>query len=147
MQLLRRAGAGGRSRFLASAAVGWFLGGCAEEPTRSPGMVASLAPRLVLPAAASAVTSALLVDGARIRVVRPPSEGVLDTLVAFPPESRQLAIRLRVRLKGRAERLSLTVELRAKSTPLFAGSALSKLSSSSVITSRRFRGRCAAGFD
>jgi len=124
VQLLRRAGAGGRSRFLASAAVGWFLGGCAEEPTRSPGMVASLAPRLVLPAAASAVTSALLVDGARIRVVRPPSEGVLDTLVAFPPESRQLAIRLRVRLKGRAERLSLTVELRAKSTPLFAGSAL-----------------------
>ncbi|MEO8448882.1 MAG: Ig-like domain-containing protein [Gemmatimonadota bacterium] len=100
------------------------LVGACEEPTRSPaGLVANLAPTIMLPSTGTASGAPIAIDGVRIRVVRPPSESVLDTLIPFPPTATSLNVRLRVQLKDRLERLTVTVELLVGSRPYYAATA------------------------
>jgi hypothetical protein len=80
---------------------------------------------LVRPEFPSAVVPGLFdldVDRVRIRIIRPPTELVLDTAVAFPAEANQISVRLRVPLLSRQETLVLSLEMSAEHKLLFAGS-------------------------
>ena len=65
----------------------------------------------------------LPIDNVRIRVTRPSGELVQETVVPFPADSSRISVRLRVPLRGRSERLRVTVELRAALVVLYSGSA------------------------
>lgn len=63
----------------------------------------------------------LAVDRVRVRLIRPPAEAVLDTLIVFPPDAAELAIRVKVPLIARREVLNASVQLNAGTRVLFSG--------------------------
>ncbi len=69
-----------------------------------------------------------LITNARLRVLRPglttAVEVVIDTSVVFPDTASAIAVRLRVPLRARSERLLVVVELRAGTITLLSGSEL-----------------------
>lgn len=75
----------------------------------------------VLPDALAEGQFNLAVDRVAIRLVRPPAEAVIDTLVFFPPGENQISVQLKVPLAARSEQLRVTLELHSGTTLLFAG--------------------------
>jgi len=63
----------------------------------------------------------LAVDRVRVRMTRPPAEGVLDTVVFFPANSNELQVRVKVPIISRREVLSVGLELSAGSRLMFVG--------------------------
>ena len=63
----------------------------------------------------------LAVDRVRVRLIRPPAEAVVDTVVVFPANANELSIKVKVPLIARREVLTAGVELRAGTRILFAG--------------------------
>jgi hypothetical protein len=113
---------------LAVAGTAVLSAGCSETTgTGEPGF-AQLAVQPVLPTAVTPGLFDLAVDRVRVRVIRPPAALVLDTLVFFPADQSQLAIRLRVPLNTSREQLSVSLELISGARLLFAGTDLVEFS-------------------
>lgn len=64
----------------------------------------------------------LVVDQVKVRVVRPPSEWVVDTSAVFPANASAMTMRVQVPLKARTERMEVVLELWAGPLLVFAGS-------------------------
>ena len=99
------------------------MAACADTTGHDGLPSASLALRPVFPASLASGVFDLAVDRVRVRLMRPPAEAVLDTLVFFPAGESQLAVRLKVPLAARREQLVAALELRSKEILLFAGTA------------------------
>lgn len=98
------------------------LAGCFYSPSDpDAGSVAQVAVGTEFPPALSAGLFALDVDRARLLLIRPPSELLLDTTVFFATDSSRLTVRLRATLSLPREQLSLSMELRSGKRLLFAG--------------------------
>lgn len=95
--------------------------GCGDTTGTSGRPTASVTLQPVFPAALSEGQFDLAVDRVAIRLVRPPAEAVIDTLVFFPPEQNQLSVQLKVPLAARTEQFRATLELRSGTRLLFAG--------------------------
>src|SRR5512135_1430044 len=78
---------------MAGSVAAWAACSDTTGENSSPG-TAQLTVRPVLPAAVASAAFNLAVDQVRIRVIRPPAEPVLDTLLFFPADSSQLAVHL-----------------------------------------------------
>ena len=63
----------------------------------------------------------LAVDRVRVRLIRPPAEAVVDTLIVFPPDVAEFSIRVKVPLIARREVLNASVQLSAGTRVLFSG--------------------------
>lgn len=108
--------------------------GCADTTGANGGLhSAQLTVRPVLPEAVASGSFDLAVDKVQIRVIRPPAEQILDTTAYFPPDSNQLAVRLRVPLASRTEQLSVSIELRSGSRLLFAGTRLIEFTETTAV--------------
>ncbi len=87
-----------------------------------PSGYASLAVSPEYPASFSPGALNLVIDQVRLRVVRPPSEWLVDTSAAFPAGAGSVMIRVQMPLKARQERLDVVLELYAGPLLVFAGS-------------------------
>lgn len=97
--------------------------GSAATDGSGPGMAAlALVPEY--PADFAPGTLNLVVDEIRIRAIRPPSEWILDTAVAFPATASSVTVRAQVPLKARVERLEVVLELWAGPLLIFSGSRM-----------------------
>lgn len=63
----------------------------------------------------------LAVDRVRVRLIRPPAEAVVDTLIVFPPDVPEFAVRVKVPLISRREVFNASVQLSAGDRVLFSG--------------------------
>ncbi len=111
----------GRSGALLLVAGALGLAACQDSTGGSLRPMASLTLQPELPQAVTPGVFDLAVDRVRIRILRPPAEPVIDTTVLFPLNASQLAVRLRIPLVARRERLTAAVELSAGQSLLFAG--------------------------
>ena len=87
-----------------------------------PVAYAALTLQPTLPASFTPGVFDLAVDRVRIRLTRPPSDVVIDTLVFFPVSSNELSVHLRVPLAARREQFTAALQLLSASTLLFSGS-------------------------
>lgn len=100
-----------------------LLAGCDDAATDGSGRgLASLAVAPEYPAGFVAGSLNLVVDQVKVRVVRPPSEWVMDTTATFPADAQSVSLRVQVPLKARVERLDVVLELWAGPLIVFAGS-------------------------
>lgn len=100
-----------------------LLAGCGDAATTgSGGGRAALAVAPEFPAGYAAGSLNLVVDQIKVRVVRPPSEWVMDTTATFPVDAPSVSLRVQVPLKARVERLEVVLELWAGPLLVFAGS-------------------------
>ncbi|MFN2315557.1 MAG: hypothetical protein ABR551_09710 [Gemmatimonadales bacterium] len=101
-----------------------LLAGCGDAATDGSGRggQAALAVAPEYPAGYVAGSLNLVVDQVKVRVVRPPSEWVMDTTAAFPADAQSVSLRVQVPLKARVERLEVVLELWAGPLLIFAGS-------------------------
>ncbi|MEK7379969.1 MAG: Ig-like domain-containing protein [Gemmatimonadota bacterium] len=97
--------------------------GCMDATGDGGGPSATLALQPVLPPSYTPGLFNLAIDRARIQLIRPPGQSVLDTTVFFPAAQSQLTVRLKVPLTSRREELTAAIELRSAQTLLFAGNA------------------------
>lgn len=100
-----------------------LLAGCGDAATdgASNGRVAlAVAPEY--PAGYVAGSLNLVVDQVKLRVIRPPSEWVVDTVAIFPENAQAVTMRVQVPLKARVEQLDVVLELWAGPLLVFAGS-------------------------
>jgi hypothetical protein len=101
----------------------WLVAACGTEPpTNSTGYSGRLTVATSYPAEARGSFAGLVVDRARVRVVR-RERAVVDTSVAFPLDAASINIQVRVPLEARIERLPVSIELLGGSLSLFAGTA------------------------
>lgn len=99
-----------------------LVAGCGSVATDGiPTGRAALAVVPEYPASFEAGSLNLVIDRARVRVVRPPSEWIADTSVAFPAEASSITMRLSVPLKARQEQLGVVLELWAGPLLIFSG--------------------------
>jgi len=87
-----------------------------------PVAYAALTLRPTLPASFTPGVFDLAVDRVRIRLTRPPSDVVIDTLVFFPVTANELTVHIRVPLAARREQFTAALQLLSSSTLLFSGS-------------------------
>lgn len=100
-----------------------LLAGCGDAATDGSGRgLASLAVAPEYPAGYVAGSLNLVVDQIKVRVVRPPSEWVMDTTATFPADAQSVSLRVQVPLKARMESLDVVLELWAGPLLVFAGS-------------------------
>jgi adhesin/invasin len=77
----------------------------------------------VLLAPANLASFGLTIDNLRLVVIRPVSDTVKDTTVAFNPDSSVLKLALQIPLVATAETFSLSIQLRAGSRVMFSGTS------------------------
>jgi hypothetical protein len=100
-----------------------LLGGCGDAATGGVGHGrAALAVAPEFPEGHVTGSLNLVVDQVKVRVVRPPSEWVVDTSAAFPANASTMTMRVQVPLKARTERMEVVLELWAGPLLVFAGS-------------------------
>ena len=98
------------------------LAGCGSVATDGlPPGTAALAVVPEYPANFDAATLNLVIDRVRVRVVRPPSEWIVDTSAVFPVDAKSITMRLSLPLKARQEQLGVVLELWAGPLMLFSG--------------------------
>jgi len=95
-------------------------GACGDSVGDS-GAPVQLSLQTQFPASYTRGTFDLAVDRVRVRLIRPPAEAVVDTLIAFPPDVPEFAIRVKVQLIARREVLNASVQLSAGTRVLFSG--------------------------
>jgi len=93
-----------------------------DAPTSATRHVALLNVAPVLNVAAGSHFAGLTVDAARLTVIRPPADTLLQRTLAFSPDSSQLDARLAVSIAGSAETVTVTIELLAGAQVVFTGS-------------------------
>ena len=69
-------------------------------------------------------------DRVRVRLIRPPAEAVVDTLVLFPADETELNVRILVRLISKRETLTATLEMSAGPQVLFSGTSAIEVTNS-----------------
>lgn len=100
-----------------------LLAGCGDAATDGIGPgAAALAVAPAYPAEYQPGTLNLVVDQVKVRVLRPPSEWVVDTSATFPADAPALTMQVRVPLKSRVERMDVVLELWAGPLLVFSGS-------------------------
>lgn len=100
-----------------------LLAGCGDAVTDGTGngrVALAVAPEY--PTGYLAGSLNLVVDQVKLRVVRPPSEWVVDTAASFPEDAQSVTMRVQVPLKARVEHLDVVLELWAGPLLVFAGS-------------------------
>jgi len=120
MKRMDRGAAAPGARFPLVVALGLFAA-CGDATGEGGSPSASVALQPVLPAGFVPGLFDLAVDRVVIRFFRPPGDLVLDTLVFFPVDESELAVRVRVPLAARRETFNVALELRAGETLLFHG--------------------------
>lgn len=98
-----------------------IAGGACGDSTGASGAQVQLALRGQFPASYTAGAFELAVDRVRVRLIRPPADAVVDTLVLFPPDATELTVRVKVPLLARREVLVAGLEMYAGTRVLFSG--------------------------
>jgi len=113
-----------RPPLLAAFLLGSGLAACGDPSPSSEGgeLTASFAVAPVL--APGSLSGVVTIDNVRLRVIRPPTEPVIDSVVVFPADSSRITVRIKVPLKARSEKLLLLVDLRVGTQSLFSASEL-----------------------
>lgn len=100
-----------------------LLGGCGDAATDGIGHGrAALAVTPIFPEGHVTGSLNLVVDQVKVRVIRPPSDWVVDTSAVFPTNASAMTMRVQVPLKARTERMEVVLELWAGPQLAFAGS-------------------------
>ena len=100
--------------------LGLAVATCRDDPT-GPGQRASLALAPVLPAQALNLAAfGLTIDSLRVIIVRPPSDTVVHTTVAFAVDQDSVALQLQLDLEAETETFDVTLQLRGGGFVLFA---------------------------
>jgi len=103
--------------------------GCGSVATDGNGAgKASLAVAPEYPAGLAPGSLNLVIDQVRLRVVRPPSEWLVDTTAAFPANATSLTMRVQMPLKAHQEQLGVVLELMAGPLLVFSGSRMLEVS-------------------
>ena len=108
------------SRILSAGLVALAAGACGDS-MGSSGTPVQLSLQPEFPASYTRGVFDLAVDRVRVRLIRPPAEAVVDTLIVFPPDAAELAIRVKVPLIARREVLNASVQLSSGTRVLFSG--------------------------
>jgi adhesin/invasin len=98
-----------------------LAGGACSDSTGDSNTPVQLALQPELPASYPADAFDLAVDRVRVRLIRPPAEAVIDTVVMFPPNATELSVKVKVPLIARREVLNAGIEMSAGTRILFAG--------------------------
>jgi hypothetical protein len=111
------------SRYLATLVSGLqvIAAGACSDSTGGSGTHVQLALQPQFPASYTPGAFELAVDRVRVRLIRPPAEAVVDTLVLFPPDATELTVRVKVPLLARREVLVAGLEMSAGTQVLFSG--------------------------
>lgn len=114
---------GTRSRFLVPALglLALATGACSDSTGGSGSPQAQLVLRPQFPATYTAGVFELAVDRVRVRLIRPPAEAVVDTVVLFPVDASEITVRVKVPLLARRETFNAGLELSAGTRILFSG--------------------------
>ena len=111
-----------QNRILPLLAAGLLLaGGACSDSTGGNDSQIQLALQPQFPASYTPGVFDLAVDRVRVRLIRPPAEAVVDTLILFPADQTELSVRIRVPLLSRREILKATLEMSAGTQVLFSG--------------------------
>ncbi len=114
---------GTRYRFLVPAfgLLALAAGACSDSTGGSGSPQAQLVLRPRFPATYTVGAFELAVDRVRVRLIRPPAEAVVDTVVFFPVDASEITVRVKVPLLSRREILNAGLELRGGTRILFSG--------------------------
>jgi len=108
--------------------------GCADTTGHRDGPVAQLTLQPVFPETLARGVFDLAIDRVRVRVIRPPAEQILDTLVMFPADSTQIAVKLSIPLARSREQLIVSLALISQARTLFWGTQTVELSDATSVT-------------
>ena len=109
-----------RATILCSGLLALAAGACGDS-TGDSGAPIQLSLQPQYPASYTRGVFDLAVDRVHVRLIRPPAEAVVDTLIVFPPDVPEFAIRVKVPLIARREVLNASVQLSSGSRVLFSG--------------------------
>lgn len=111
-----------RPRRVAPWALLALAAGCGSVATDGAGSgMVSLAVAPEYPEQFVAGSLNLVIDRVRVRVVRPPSEWIVDTSAVFPANAQSVTMRVSLPLKARQEKLGVVLELWAGPLLIFSG--------------------------
>jgi hypothetical protein len=104
------------------ALLGFVLAGCADQSTQpSTSGLAHLSVRPVVTSDVDLASAGLFIDQVRVVVIRPPSEVLVDSLIARPIEQQEISVQLTVNLQSSPEELRIRVEMLGSGVLLFEG--------------------------
>ncbi|HKP30233.1 MAG TPA: hypothetical protein VJU15_12555 [Gemmatimonadales bacterium] len=105
---------------LSTGLVALAAGACGDS-TGDSGVPLQLSLQPQFPATYARGVFDLAIDRVRVQLIRPPAEAVVDTLITFPPDVPEFAVRIKVPLLSRREVFNASVQLSSGSRVLFSG--------------------------